>query len=154
MGLNRTYNPSQRGTYRILNMENYNLESQNSPVQIQPQPPTEPTPPLTPPPTAGKPLKKYILAAILVILIIATGVFAYTYFFPKVETSEETTPLQNSLSENTSEPENRAEMEELEEIVEELKDTYPEEAPPSLNLTIPAESEEAETEEVSGKIAR
>lgn len=139
---------------------------ENNPIQpVQPAQPTNPADsPLnqgyniqTPQTTAQTPSqnpvkssKKYIIIALVIILLGAIGVFAYQFLGFKPQAEPETT-TQNTLYESQNfETPDQAEMEELEDVVDELKDIYEEEAPPSLNLTIPAEN----SSENSGKIAR
>ena len=130
-------------------MEENNQTPFNIPTQITnpAQSPINQSPTPEPISTAPKPIKKYLIIGLLLLILAATGVYAYQFFLGNESSpTEENQQLNNSLSETeTTSPEITEEMAELEAVVEELKDTYPEEAPPSLNIVIP---------ENSGKIAR
>ncbi len=155
-------------------------EIQSAPQQMPPV--VEPTPPMPPvtdpqpadpqaPETNESKVKLYIIIAVVAILVMTIGYFGYSYFSsdsseeePTETTEENETPnnLTNKLSE-TDEGETSKEMEELDDVVGNLKDIYADQAeaketssPPQLIIDLSeSETEEtADSSETPEKIAR
>ncbi len=106
--------------------------------------------PMTPTPGGSK-IKMYIIIAVAVVALGGIGFAAYSFFFTDAENATEVedpaspNSLTNSLSDNPP-PEDSADMEEMADIVDELKDVYPNESPPSLTLDASDMSSSSDTE--------
>lgn len=121
-------------------------ENQAHEIPLAPQPPVS-TIINNAPPSAETNFKKYIIITIVAVLLLGGGAIAYFMFF-----SEEENPGLNTLS-SSEEPENSAKMEELENVVEDLKDVYSDQADSSAppTITIDLSEEETITEEIPGE---
>lgn len=127
------------------------LNATNAPVAPM-APPVTPVDPMAAPPVStpsgmpdlgaptpgGSKMKMYIIIAVAVVALGGVAFAAYSFFFTDAENATEledsTSPnsLTNSLSDNP--PSESTDMEEMADIVDELKDVYPNESPPSLTL--------------------
>lgn len=124
------------------------------PTPEQPATPTMPT--MSNPEPASKKKMIIIIAVVGIILIGAALIYAFS---GSSSSADESAPpalelnLSNTLSDNGEADPQR---EELENIVNELKDTYPVESPPSLTIDAPIATEEESTSDLdsSQKIAR
>ncbi len=102
-----------------------------------------------------KSTKKYIIIAIVTVLVVTIGFAAYIFLSGNSEEEAPSieTPLTNTLSSDSEEI--SEEMEEVVELVEELKDVYPKESPPSLILDLSGSNEtEKTTEKEPSKFSR
>lgn len=123
------------------------LNATNAPVTPAPVDPMAAPPVSTPsgmpdlgaPTPGGSKMKMYIIIAVAVVALGGVAFAAYSFFFTDAENATEVedpaspNSLTNSLSDNPP-PEESADMEEMADIVDELKDVYPNESPPSLTL--------------------
>lgn len=141
---------------------------------MPPESPAMPEPPVMEIPKAPEPemnnpepvvpnpesnVRKYLIIATVGILIVTGGVLAYFFYFADsgAETEETENETLNTLSGDNEDAEVSPEMEELEDVVEDLKDVYSEEnsstAPPSITIDLSEESE-IDTKQTPKKIAR
>ena len=141
-------------------------ESTPSVTPVAPEPPVstiENVPVVAP--SSESNFKKYIIITIVAVLILGGGAMAYFQYFSDPTTTSEAQEEENielnTLS-DSEDPDSSAKMEELETVVEDLKDVYSEQgdgsAPPTITIDLSEEStpeetitEEAPSEEPTAK---